>query len=59
MPEMRQCAADSYREIRCESGATVLGMLGVSEVPDEAEYLRCWNELENVVCPLLLLVPYY
>lgn len=40
MPEMWQFAADSYREIRGESGAAVLGMLSVSEVPDDAESLK-------------------
>lgn len=40
MPEMRQHVADSYREIRGESGTTVLGMLGVSEVSDDAKSLR-------------------
>lgn len=41
MPEMRQRAFDSYREIRAENRATVLGMFGVSEVPNDAEPLRC------------------
>ena len=40
MPEMWQRAADSYREIWGKSGAAVLGMLVVSEMPDDAEPLR-------------------
>lgn len=51
MPEMRQCAADPYREIRGESGAAVLGMFGVSQVPNDAEYLKCRRGLEVVVSP--------
>lgn len=40
MPEMRKRATDSYREIRDENGAAVLGMLGVSKVPKHTESLR-------------------
>lgn len=40
MPEMRQCAADSDGEDRGESGAAVLGLLGVSKVQDDAESLK-------------------
>lgn len=54
MSEMRQCAADSHREIRGESGAAVLGMFGVSEVPGDADCLKCRREAEMVACPLLL-----
>lgn len=39
MSEMWQRAADSHREIRCEGGAAILGMLGVSKVPNHAEPL--------------------
>lgn len=39
MPKMRQRATDSYREIRPESGATVLGVFGVSEVPNDAKLM--------------------
>ena len=39
MPEMRQCIADSHSEGRAEDGTAVLGMFGVSEVPDDAEPL--------------------
>lgn len=37
---MWKCAADSHGEIRGESGAAILGVFGVSEVPDDAESLR-------------------
>lgn len=37
---MWQRAADSHREVRPESGATILGMLSVSEMPDDAELLK-------------------
>lgn len=47
MPEMRQCAADSHREIRGESRAAVLGVFGVSEVPDDAKLLRA-NHSQSV-----------
>lgn len=40
MPEMRRRTAGTHREIWAESGAAVLGMLGVSQVPDDAESLR-------------------
>lgn len=35
MPEMRQRVTVPHREIRRESRTKVLGMLGVSQVPDE------------------------
>jgi len=37
---MRQRTADSRREIRPESGATVLGLLSVSQMQNDAEYLE-------------------
>lgn len=37
MPEMRQRAADTHREIRTESGTKVLGLFGVSNVQAYAE----------------------
>lgn len=40
MPEMRQRVADSYREIRAESGAAILGMLDISQVQSRAKPLR-------------------
>lgn len=40
MPEMRQRAAESYSEIRVESGAAILGLLRVPQVLDDAEYLK-------------------
>jgi len=52
MPKMRQRTADTYREIRGESGAAVLGLFGVSKVSNDAESLKCRGELEIVVCPL-------
>ena len=39
MPEMRKRSADSHGEDRAEGGATVLGMFGVSEVPNDAEFI--------------------
>ena len=39
MSEMRQRVADSHREIRIESGATVLGLLGFPEVSNYAKPL--------------------
>lgn len=39
MPEMWQCAADSDREVWGESGAAVLGMLGIPQVQNHAEPL--------------------
>lgn len=39
MSEVWQCVADPYREIRGESGKAVLGMFGVSQVPNHAESL--------------------
>lgn len=39
MPQVRQCVGDSYREIRPESWAEVLGVFGVSEVPNYAKPL--------------------
>ena len=52
MPQMRQRTADSYREIWGESGAAVLGLLGVSKVQDHAEYLKWERCMEMVVYPL-------
>jgi hypothetical protein len=40
MSEMRKRVADSHGEIRIESGAAVLGMLSVSQVPNDAESLK-------------------
>lgn len=40
MPEMRQCAADSYGEDRAGGGAAVLGMLGVSQMQNNTKSLR-------------------
>jgi hypothetical protein len=40
MPEMWQRTADTNSEIRVETGAAVLGMLGFPQVPDDAESLR-------------------
>lgn len=40
MSQVRQYAADSYREIRTESRAAVLGMLGISEVSNDAKSLK-------------------
>ena len=36
MPEMWQCAADSYREVGGESGAAVLGLLNLPQVQNHA-----------------------
>ena len=49
---MRQRTADTHREIRPESGAAVLGLLGVSKVQDHAEYLKWGRCMEMVVYPL-------
>lgn len=40
MPEMLQRSSNSHSEDRPESGATVLGLFGVSEVQDDKESLR-------------------
>lgn len=47
MPEMRQCTADSHREIRGEGGAAVLGMLGIPKVPNHAEPLARSTNLNS------------
>ncbi|VXC93700.1 hypothetical protein PSEUDO8Z_30186 [Pseudomonas sp. 8Z] len=39
MSEMWQCVTDSHGEVRAEGGAAVLGMFGVSEVPNDAEFI--------------------
>lgn len=52
MSEVWQCAVDSYREIRGESGVAVLGLLGVSKVQDHAEYLKWGRCMEMVIYPL-------
>lgn len=49
MPEMWECAADSDREIRGESGVAVLGVFGVSEVSDDAESLKRWCKRKGLV----------
>lgn len=51
MPEMRQCAADSYREIRPESRTAILGLLGVSQVPDDAELIDIRDSKESWSVP--------
>ena len=52
MPEMRQCAADSDGEDRGESGAAVLGLLGVSQVSDDAELIEIGDGKESWSAPL-------
>lgn len=51
MPEMRQCTADPHGEDRPESWTTVLGMLGVSEVPDDAELIELRDDKESWSVP--------
>ncbi len=55
MPEMWQRFTDTHREIWRESGAAVLGLLGISKVPDDAEYLKCINPIEVEACNRLVL----
>lgn len=40
MPEMRQHTTNPHREIRAENRAAILGLLGVSQVPDDAKTLE-------------------
>src|SRR5690606_32751299 len=58
MPEMRQRTADTHREIRPESGATVLGLLSVSQVPNHAEPLARSTNL-NYTHGVAMSVPTY
>lgn len=39
MSEVWQCAAGAYREIRSEGWAAVLGLFGLSEVPNDAKFM--------------------
>lgn len=54
MSEMRQCNADPHREIWGESGAAILGVLGVSEVSDDAEPMRCVAMVNYDACAVTI-----
>ncbi|VXB47708.1 hypothetical protein PSEUDO8O_150191 [Pseudomonas sp. 8O] len=51
MSEMRQCSADSYSEVRPESGAAILGLLGLSEVQDDAKLIDARGSKESWPIP--------
>jgi len=46
MSEVWQCFVDSDCEVRGESWAAVLGVFGVSEVPNDAKPLTCGLHIE-------------
>ena len=52
MPEMRQRTADSRREIRPESGATVLGLLDFPQMPNHTEFLRHREARNSGLAPM-------
>ena len=55
MPEMRQYAGYSHREIRGEGWAAVLGVLGVPQVPNHAEHLECGKVENRSLSPISLI----
>ena len=55
MPEMWQRTADAHREIGGEGRAAVLGMFGVSQVPNHAKYLGIGRDM-HWGCPNLAML---